>query len=151
MATTFQFDPPPDLEVVLNELFIFRRCDEEPVGIPGPRPGEVVDLRGHSLVCGSERVELVRWESDAVGNPQLVVKTANPRMWPDVRVVAENASVSLWLRPDGQGELIGGLPGIYAPLFPVGQHIVLGLRMLGVRAELPAITIPLNEPEQSVR
>jgi hypothetical protein len=155
MATTLQFDPPTneasDLELVLNELFVFHRCDGEVVGVPGPRPGEVVDLRGQSLGCGSEQIELVRWETDAVGNPQLVAQAADTRLWPDIRVVAENASVSLWLRPDGQGELIGGLPGAYAALFPAGGQVVLALRMLGVRADLPVITIPLTRAERSLQ
>ena len=152
MATTLQFDPPLDeaseVELVLNELFIFHRCDKEPLGVPGPRPGEVVDLHGHSLGCGSRQIELVRWETDVVGQPQLVVQS-DSRLWPDVRVVAENASASLWLRPGGDSELVGGLPGIYGPLFAGGQ-VVLGLRMLGVRADLPAITIPLSQAEKSL-
>lgn len=153
MVTTLQFDPPldeaSDLELVLNELFIFHRCDGEPVGVPGPRPGEVVDLRGQALDCGSERIELVRWEADAVGNPQLVVRVRDRPLWPDVRVVADDASASLWLRPDDRGELVGGLPGIYAPLF-AGEQVVLGVRMLGVRADLPAITIPLTRSKKTL-
>jgi hypothetical protein len=106
-------------------------------------------LHGQSLGGGSERIELVQWQT-SLGNPQIVVR-ADSELWPDVRVVAENASVSLWLRPDGQGEMIGGLPGIYAPLFPAGSQVVLALRMLGVRADLPAITIPLTRAEKPLQ
>jgi hypothetical protein len=150
MGTTLQFDPPPDdalaLELVLNELFIFRSCDGEVVEVPGPRPGEAVDLRGQSLASGPDRLDLVRWQTGVQGNPQLVVRPSRPELWPDIRVVGGNASVSLWLRPDGPDELVGGLPGMYESLFPAGGQVVLGMRMLGRRAHVPPVTIPLAGP-----
>ena len=42
---------------------------------------------------------------EAHGGPQLVVRPSHSGLWPDIRVVADNASVSLWLRPNGEGEL----------------------------------------------
>lgn len=149
MNTTLRFDPPRDvtsaLELILNELFIFRRCRGDLVEVPGPRPGEAVDLRGRSLACGSERIDLIRWETGAQGNPQLVVRPSRPGLWPDLRVVADDASVSLWLRPTAEEEFIGGLPGMYDPLFAADAQITLGMRMLGGKATVPPMTIPLAE------
>ena len=148
LATTFRFDPPADdasgLELVLDDLFIFRRCDGELVDVPGPRSGEAVDLAGRSLACGSARIELVRWEPSEDGTPRLVVRSSQPGMWPDIRVVVGDASVSLWLRPTTEDELAGGLPGMYNPAFPAGGQLTLGLRMLGRKTQIPPITIPLT-------
>ncbi|MDQ1566603.1 MAG: hypothetical protein QOF96_1483, partial [Actinomycetota bacterium] len=116
MGATLQFDPPPDeaaaLELIFNELLIFRRCSGDLVEVPGPRSGDAVDLRGRSLTYGSERIDLIRWEPRVLGSPQLVVRPSRPGLWPDIRVVADNTSVSLWLRPNAEGELAGALPGM---------------------------------------
>ena len=153
MGTTLRFDPPHDdvsaLELVLDELFIFRRCSDELVEVPGPRSDESLDLSGRSLACGSERIDLVRWEKSEQGNPDLVVRPSHPGLWPDIRVVRGNASVSLCLRPDAGEELAGGLPGMYNPLFPAGGQVILGMRMLGRKATVPPFTIPLAPVDTS--
>jgi hypothetical protein len=153
MGATLQFDPPPDeaaaLELIFNELLIFRRCSGDLVEVPGPRSGDAVDLRGRSLTCGSERIDLIRWEPRVLGSPQLVVRPSHSGLWPDIRVVADNASVSLWLRPNDEGELAGGLPGMYDPLFPADRDAILGMRMLGGQATLPPIAIPLAPAQGS--
>jgi hypothetical protein len=105
--------------------------------------GDAVDLRGRSLTYGSERIDLIRWEPRVLGSPQLVVRPSRPGLWPDIRVVADNTSVSLWLRPNAEGELAGALPGMYDPLFPADRDAILGMRMLGGQATLPPIAIPL--------
>jgi hypothetical protein len=155
MRTTLQFDSPPDeasaLELIFHELFIFRRGSGDLVEVPGPRSGDAVDLRGRSLTCGSERIDLIRWEPRVLGGPQLVVRPSHSGLWPDIRVVADNASVSLWLRPNGEGELAGGLPGLYDPLFPADGEVILGLRMLGAKATLPPIAMPLAPAPASSR
>lgn len=148
VRATLRFDPPPDdasaLELVLDELFIFRRCAGDLVEVPAPRGGEMVDLGGRAFVCGSQRVDLVRWEPGEHGaTARLVVRRSHPGLWPDIRVVADNASVSLWLRPIAHDELAGGLPGIYNPLFP-DRQVTLGLRMLGRKANMAPIAIPLS-------
>ena len=151
LRATLRFDPPPDdasgLELTLDELYLFRTCSGQPVEVPVPRAGEGLDLADRSIVCGSERVDLVRWEPAEHGTPRLVVRPSQPDRRPDIRVIADQASVSVWLHPSGERELAGGLPGIYRPLFPAGGHVTLGLRMLGRKAELPPITVPLAPPE----
>ncbi|MGH9011185.1 MAG: hypothetical protein ACRDYF_15235 [Acidimicrobiia bacterium] len=141
-----RFDPPPSdasaVELVLDKLIIFRHCDAQLVEVPGPRPGEPVDLGGRSLICGSDRIELVRWEPSEHGRSRLVVRPSRPELWPDVRVVAGSTSASLWLRPTAEGELAGGLPGMYDPLFPAREPVTLGLRMLGRKANIPPVTVP---------
>lgn len=145
---TLRFDPPPDhestLELALDELFIFRRCNGELVDVPGPRPGETVDLRGRSLACGSSRIDLVRWEPSEHGTPHLVVRPSRPGLWPDVRAVAGDASASLSLLPTAEEELAGGLSAIYNALLPAQGQVILGLRMLGRKAQIPPISIPLT-------
>jgi hypothetical protein len=150
VSVTLQFDPPPDeasaLELVLDELFVFRRCDSDLVDVPAPRPGEAVELAGRSLACGSDRIELMRWEPNEHGTHRLVVRPSEPEIWPDVRVVAGDASASLSLRPTAGDELAGGLPNAYSPVFPAGR-VTLGLRMLGRKPQIPSITIPLTPPQ----
>jgi hypothetical protein len=149
MRATLRFDPPPyeasALELVLDELFIFRRCGGHLVEVPTPPGGETVELGGRTFVCGSQRVDLVRWEPGEDGaTPRLVVRLSHPGLWPDIRVVADNASVSLWLRPTADDELAGGLPGMYNPLFPADRQVTFGLRMLGRKANMAPIAIPLT-------
>lgn len=151
VRTELQFDPPPDdasqLELRLNDLVVFRRCDSDPLDVPAPRPGDVVNLPDRHLRCGPESVELLRWVPDDVGTPRLIVRPVPAGLWPDIRIVAEDASVSLWLHPvdnSGGHELACGLPGMYRRLFPAAGHITIALRMLGHRAAVPPITILLS-------
>jgi hypothetical protein len=148
--STLRFDPPPDdasgLELLLDELFVFRTCHGQTVTVVAPHSGVTVDLAGNSLTCGAERLDLVRWESSEHGTPSLVVRPSHPGRWPDIRVVADRASVSLWLHPTGEPELCGGLPGMYGALFPPGERVTLALRMLGRLLEIPPMPIQLGEP-----
>ncbi|HKY74996.1 MAG TPA: hypothetical protein VJS45_02570 [Acidimicrobiia bacterium] len=149
VRTELQFDAPSDdasqLELRLNELVVFRRCEADPVDVPAPRADEVVNLSGRHLRCGPDTVELLRWVPDDHGTPRLVVRPVQAGLWPDIRIVAGNASVSLWLHPgDNDDELTAGLPGRYRQLFPPNQRVTIGLRMVGRRADIPPITLPLT-------
>jgi hypothetical protein len=150
VRTELQFDAPPDdasdLELRLNELVVFRRCDSDPIDVPAPRPDEVVNLTGQ-LSCGPDRVDLVRWVPDDRGTPRLVVRPAPAGRWPDIRVVAGDSSVSLWLHPGddcGDDVLVCGLPGMYRPLFRTAGPVTIALRMLGRRADVAPITMSLS-------
>jgi hypothetical protein len=74
----------------------------------------------------------------------LLVRCA-PNCWPDIRVVVDDRSVSLWIRQTADGQLIGGLPGKYLSAFTGSAELTLGLRMFGHRLRLAPITIPMAE------
>lgn len=144
-----RFEPPPDgataLELLVDDLFVFRTGRSEVVAVPPPKPDQTVDLAGHSLTCGAERVELLRWEPRREGLASLVIAPSSTELWPDVRVVAGASSASLHLERMPDGRFVGGLPAAYDALFG-DNEVSLALRAVGSRLRLPPITLTLTAP-----
>jgi hypothetical protein len=142
-----RFDPPPDgatgLELLVDGLFVFRTGASDIVAVPAPQRDEAVDLLGYSLVCGSERVELLRWEPRREGVPSLVIAPVPSDCRPDVRVVSGASSASLWLERTPDGRYVGGLPSTYDALFD-GDEVCLALRSVGRRVDISPITLALS-------
>lgn len=147
-----RFEPPPDgataLELLVDDLFVFRIGPSDVVAVPAPKPDETVDLAGRSLTCGAERVELLRWEPRSEGLASLVIAPSPTELWPDVRVVAGASSATLYLERMPDGRFVGGLPAAYDAIF-AGNEVSLALRAVGRRLDLPPITMTLTAPGSS--
>ena len=142
---TLRFDTPlaatDALDLDLEELFVFRTGTTEFVSVPAPQPDGPVDLTQFVLSCGSERVNLIRWEAIERRGFALLLSAA-PSARPDVRVDADDSTASLWLSPSAGPTLVAALPESYAELF-ARNEIPLAVRMVGKALEVPVITVPL--------
>jgi hypothetical protein len=149
-ALTLRFDAPrPEdagIEVTLAQLYLFRYAGGKRLVVPAPGEGETVDLTGMGFDWQGSRLELLCWRPRADSACSLCVRPPSPDAWPDIRVLAEGGSVSLWTRPQADGTLECGLPRIYDPLFRQSDTVELALRMVGHPIEPITLTVPLTTP-----
>lgn len=127
---TLHFDPPGDagsIDLSLDRLWA-ARYDYATVTVPSPDRTSDVKLDGIVIEGRTCRIALTHWEPSERGFA-LHATCDPPDVWPDVRIVAEGVSTSLWTSPPEDGIFRGGLPLSHAQLF-TGPSVLLALRMV---------------------
>jgi hypothetical protein len=140
------FDPPEgqdeEIGLSLNGLWS-HRFDHARVRVPAPRPDTPVDLRGIAIEGASCRVALERWDATEQGFA-LHAGVDPPDVWPDIRIIADGSSTSLWTNLPYAGKLHAGLPKSYSPLF-AGSELELAMRLVGRTVEPISFALPLTK------
>ena len=149
-----RFDAPgfnvSSLELALKGIYRFTFGSDAIVHVPGPRGAGTVDLNGLGFDWGGGRIELLEWRGVTQGDRvtySLWLRCPDPRWLPDVRVLAEDSSTSLWLGRFVDGIHRGGLPPNSNPLLE-RDEVPLALRMVGLPADELQLSIPMEPVAQ---
>ncbi len=136
----------PGVVLTLKGVVLHHFGSERTLRVPGPRANSMVDLSGNGFDWRDGRVELQAWRSRVEGGwmtHRLVVAPSELAWRPDIRVLHDDASVSLWMRPMSDGTHRGGLPAMYNEMFEK-DDVSLALRMVGVQSDPIRVEVPLS-------
>ena len=144
------FDPPPDeaegIELTVRELYLFRYGGGETLTLPPPSAREPVSLAERGFDYGGERLELLAWEATSAGSYALSLRPPGPDWWPDLRVLANGRSVSMWSEQLADGTIRYALPRVYEELFQRRGGVEMALRLAGRPVAPLQIPVPLRPP-----
>lgn len=142
--------PPPDaqaIELSLDQLWAYRHAYATTT-IPPPRSDGAVSLAGRSLEAEGCRVDFIRWDA-AENEFTLHGRCTPPDVWPDIRVMADGASTSLWFQASDDGVIRAGLPLNHAALFDRSE-VELAIRLIARRVPRLTLTMPLTRPRSEM-
>jgi hypothetical protein len=138
--------PPPEaqaIELSLDQLWAYRHAYATTTISP-PRSDRAVSLAGRSLEADGCRVDFIQWDA-AENEFTLHGRCTPPDVWPDIRVMADGASASLWFQPTDDGVIRAGLPLNHAALFD-RPEVELAIRMIAKRVPPVTLSLPLTRP-----
>jgi hypothetical protein len=144
--------PPPEaeaLQLTVRQLYTFRYAGGVPLSIPSPRPEEAVDLRGLGVNWPGGELEFLAWNPAPDGGATLLM-SVTPGWWPDLRVLVEDASFSLWMSLGSGGRMRGHYSRLYRSIYERSDSLELALRLVGRLADPLTLTIPLAPPGTGV-
>ncbi|MDQ4082078.1 MAG: hypothetical protein M3123_04215 [Actinomycetota bacterium] len=144
------FDPPPHeaegVELSIRQLYLFRYGGGETLTLPPPSAREPVSLAGLGFDYGGERLALDAWETTPDGSFALSLRPPAPDWWPDLRVLADGRSATVWSQPLADGTIRYALPRVYEELFRGRGGVRIALRLVGRPVAPVEMRVPLTPP-----